>query len=534
MSKFNRRDARPAGGTSPVKTTQRATTALGGAGFERSDKSELFLLAVSNLVGEKTAHEDAYLRDDRFAKLVATVAVEDIDWLIDMGHWLRNEANMRSASTALAVHGAHARMEAGLHEKIGNLVDAVLQRPDEPGECAMAWQSLYGRTMPKGFKWGLGRAAQRLYNERAYLKWDGQAKAMRLADVLGLAHPAAADERQADLFQFMLDQRRHGDGQLTDRLTMLKANIELREEAQRDPKVLYDTERLRRAGFTWENTLSLGGELKLDKRRLWEAVIPLMPMKALVKNLRNFDEHGVSESAAKPVLDKLTDPEQVRSSRLFPFRFHTAYREAPSLRWGHALDQALTASLSNVPQLGGRTLILVDTSSSMKDKLSEESEVLRWDVATLFGVALGLRCASADVVSFSSTRKYYGDPRGAHTARFPLRRGESLLRAIDRWKSDGFFLGGGTDTALALRKEFQGHDRVVIVTDEQQGSSGVVSDEVPKSVPLYTWNLAGYKVAHGESGARNRHTFGGLADVSFRLIPVLEAGNGSGKWPWQI
>lgn len=43
------------------------------------------------------------------------------------------------------------------------------------------------------------------------------------------------------------------------------------------------------------------------------------------------------------------------------------HEQAPSLRWGHALDKALQASLGNLPALPGRTLILVDTSASMTD-----------------------------------------------------------------------------------------------------------------------------------------------------------------------
>jgi len=39
-------------------------------------------------------------------------------------------------------------------------------------------------------------------------------------------------------------------------------------------------------------------------------------------------------------------------------------------------------------------------------------------------------------------------------------------------------------------------------------------------------------VGHGKSGSKNRHTFGGLSDASFRLVPMLERGRDSG-WPWE-
>ena len=37
-----------------------------------------------------------------------------------------------------------------------------------------------------------------------------------------------------------------------------------------------------------------------------------------------------------------------------------------------------------------------------------------------------------------------------------------MLAAVRRWDEGGYFSGGGTDTAGALRMRFAGHDRVVI------------------------------------------------------------------------
>jgi hypothetical protein len=48
---------------------------------------------------------------------------------------------------------------------------------------------------------------------------------------------------------------------------------------------------------------------------------------------------------------------------------------------------------------------------------------------------------------------------------------------------------------------------------------------------VYTWNLAGYRFGHGPSGVGLRHTFGGLTDAGFGMIPLLEAGQ-AGHWPF--
>ncbi|TQN33214.1 hypothetical protein FHX37_3219 [Haloactinospora alba] len=87
---------------------------------------------------------------------------------------------------------------------------------------------------------------------------------------------------------------------------------------------------------------------------------------------------------------------------------------------------------------------------------------------------------------------------------------------------------------MMVREHYRGHDRVVLVTDEQAwaGRNGEEPTRaVPDHVPVYTWNLAGYRRGHGPTGG-NRHLFGGLSDAAFRMIPLLEAGE-RGHWPWE-
>ena len=80
MAKFNIFRARPAG-TSPVATAPAPSgrTYEGGDGYARDTKSELFLLAVSNM-GEDTFYESAGQRDNRFAQLVHAAALADPEW----------------------------------------------------------------------------------------------------------------------------------------------------------------------------------------------------------------------------------------------------------------------------------------------------------------------------------------------------------------------------------------------------------------------------------------------------------------------
>jgi hypothetical protein len=292
-------------------------------------------------------------------------------------------------------------------------------------------------------------------------------------------------------------------------------------------------ERLASAGMTWE---ALAGWLQgpMDAKA-WEAVIPSMRVFALLRNLRNFDEAGVSEKVAAQVAAKISDPAVVASSRLFPFRFWAAYKATSSLRWAHALEQALGHSLANVPSLDGRTLILVDRSPSMFPgygfSTPNNSDITLAEQAAVFGAALALRAQAPSLVEFGRSSKTMAVPRGG-----------SVLRLVEE-----FGQIDGTDIPSAVKQHFADHDRVVIVTDEQTragwlpsncgdpGYGGMmetrIDDLIPKTVPVYMWNMAGYRAGAMPSGAGNRHAFGGLTDQAFRMIPLLESGR-SATWPW--
>ncbi|QLY34276.1 TROVE domain-containing protein [Nocardia huaxiensis] len=522
--------------TSPVRSAQLPSgrTHQGAPGYERTPQSELFLLAVSNMVGENTFYESGAARDSRYAALIHEATLTDPEWTARFLRWLRTEANMRSAALVGAAEFTVARLVAEQPGMSRQVIDSVLQRADEPGELIAYWHANHGRALPKPVKRGIADAVGRLYNERALAKWDSAARSIRFGDVLELVHAAPSADKpwQGALFAHAIDRRHNREKAIPDGLSMLRAREALlsipvakRRNQFSNPERVRET--LRAAGMTWE---SVAGWLQgpMDSK-VWEALIPSMGYMATLRNLRNFDEAGVSDVVAVDVAARLADPAQVAASRQLPMRFLSAYRAAPSLRWGHALEQALNHSLASVPALPGRTLVLIDTSGSMESVFSKDGSLRFWDAAVVFGLALASRCADADVVSYSQGGRWYNQTYPDSLV-FPTRAGESVLRAVDRWKSDGYFIGGGTDTAGAVRRHFAGHDRVVILTDEQ-ATGHDVGRALPARVPLYTWNLAGYRHGHAPSGSRNRHAFGGLSDAAFAMIPLIEAGENA-DWPF--
>jgi hypothetical protein len=417
-----------------------------------------------------------------------------------------------------ALEGARAQLAAGIPGS-RSIVDAALQRADEPGEALAYWLGRHGRTLPKPVKRGIADAAVRLFHERSLLKYDAEGRPVRFGDVIDLTHPTARDERQGELFRHALDRRHKRDKPIPGSLRLLTARAELMALPVEQRREVTDPAVLDAAGMTWE-ALAGWRQTAMDAAA-WEAAIPAMGYLALLRNLRNFDQAGVGDAVAETVAARLADPGEVSRSRVLPMRFLSAYNAAPSLRWAYPLEKALQQALVNVPALGARTLVLIDTSGSMDSPFSRDGSLRCWDAATVFGLALAARAEQATVVSFSDSTKV-----------FPVRAGESVLAAVRRFKTDGYFFARGTDTARAVHDHYAGHDRVVILTDEQAHWHGGVdvAAAVPAHVPVYTWNLAGYRAGHAPATG-TRYTFGGLSDAAFSMIPLIEAGTRD-QWPF--
>lgn len=511
MTKFSGKRVHP-NVTSVIRTTPgRAYTSERMVGYSRDAKSELFLLAVANMVGEDTFYEKAADRDHRFRNLVVQNAQEDPEWTRRLIVFMRKEMNLRSAPIVAAAHYIAAEAPGGRQ-----LVAQVLARADEPAELLAFWMQEYGRSIPKPLKRGVADAIEGgLYNERTALRYDGQGRAWRMGDVIDLVHPKPDQPWQSALYRYLLDTR-HGRDGAGERAGLQLPVISLRNDLEAIPperrRQMMRPEVLTAAGASWE---WLSGWLQgpMDAQA-WEAIIPSMGYMALLRNLRNFEQAGISEEAHDWVAAKIADPEQVQRSKQFPFRFLSAYNSLTSERYSRALERALEASLQNVPRLSGRTLILIDLSGSMRSRMSGRSKAEWWQIATLFGMALGRRAEQADVYGYS-------DQFAAIDAHQPI------LRSLDQVRTwPGAWRGTSTAQTLAATLR-QDHDRVVIVTDEQAhpGIWPLVAQ------PVFTFNIGGYRVAQMEQGEKGRYAFGGLNDNAFKMLAIL-AEQRKGDWPF--
>ena len=540
------------------------TNAEGAPAHSRDPLTELYLLAVSYM-GTGAFYETELGRAERYRTLVAQCAVADPDWMARFLPWLRTTAGMRAASVEGGVEAAYAMTRAGVPGGRGVLASA-LHRADEPAEALAYARARYGRTLPRAVSNGLADACTRLYNEFSAGKWDSAEGHYRFGDLIRTLHPRPKDDAQAALFRYLSRTRTDSGMAIPYELKMVRAARAARMELLGRGKAAlegYDTEQLRRAlkaaGLTWEDLLSLAGETDIEARFMWELCLPYVGYQALVKNLRNLDHLGVSDELAAQAAARIADPEAAARGNMLPLAFWKAHKAVGTLRWGHALEQGLNHTLSNIAPLAGRTLVLADRSGSMFwDSLEELRKRLRdpartmprtqppaahtslADAAALFASAVAKRAQSADLWWFDNE---------AHRVGF--HRSDSVLTMMGRFGGER----GGTDIGGALAAAYQGHDRVIILTDEQDqyGARQVRSADwahqltlgqarydvlgrvvhepvVPARVPVYVWNLAGYPAGYLPHNG-NRFVFGGLSDASFGMVSQLEH-SGKAVWPF--
>jgi len=206
----------------------------------------------------------------------------------------------------------------------------------------------------------------------------------------------------------------------------------------------------------------------LDAPEVWEALLPSMPMGALVRNLNRMTAAGLlrpGSEAARHVAERLTDEGALRAARVHPFRMLVALRVYQSgrgilgdLSWDparevvDALDAGFYAAFGAVEATGRRHVLGLDVSVSMRASFLAGA----WKGRTPVRGPVSARVASAAmalVTIASEPGCFVGGftaGRGASGDGFtpldvsPRRRLDDVVRSV----SDLPF--GGTDAALPI------------------------------------------------------------------------------------
>lgn len=312
------------------------------------------------------------------------------------------------------------------------MLNMVIQRPDELAEFLAIYWKDKRQPLSKQVKLGLAKAFTK-FKEYELAKYNRD-HAIKLRDVLFLCHAKPKDKEQEALFKKIVD----------------------------DTLAVPDT---------WEVALSAGK----DKKETFERLIKENKLggMALIRNLRNMKEAKVDENIIFSGL------EAMKVDRILPYRFVTAARFAP--QWEDKLEVPMMKCLQGQEKLLGKTVLLVDVSGSMDDRMSGKSDATRVDCASGLAILLREICESVQIYTFSNS-----------LCLIPARHGFALRDAIQTSQPHS---GTNLGAAVAKLNSLEQYDRIIVITDEQSHDS--VGNPKGKG---YVINVASYQngVGYGQ------------------------------------
>lgn len=269
----------------------------------------------------------------------------------------------------------------------------------------------------------------------------------------------------------------------------------------------------------------------ISSKEEWTALGTQMPIFALLRNLATLQRHSViEEPEVRAHIEKtFGSPERVLKSKIFPFRFLDAMkllsgetpqrdyrgRYAPAARvpsWVlDSLRDAVEASVDNLPELPGKTAILLDISGSMSGRFLE--------IGSIFGVAL--------MKATKGSGRFMGFDTNTYDYQVSLR--DSTLTQAKNVRS-----GGGTDTALPIQRlttEKDFRDTIIMITDEQQNTGSPVYEalreyrnKVNPKARAFIVDVAPYQGSMVPPTDRLTHYIYGWSDQVLRYIGLAVNG----------
>jgi 60 kDa SS-A/Ro ribonucleoprotein len=331
----------------------------GGLAFSTDPAMELYLRAASTLFGEPKFYDPTAQGDwVAIPALVETVSKSDPEFPLQLARYCRNVLNLRSVSTALLVESCHSLQSRKFAR---SYAIEILRRADELTEAVAYWNARYGGALPRSLRGALADGFHR-FTEYDFAKYDRDSSAVKFRDVMNVAHPKPKGAKERALFK-----RIH--------------------------------ERTLKTPTTWETVISEKGSTKAA----WTEVLPDMGFMARIRNLRNLLQKKVDVS---DVVRMLNDADAVRKSRQFPYRLYSAYTAVEGVESAKAgkvldaLETAIALACENLPDLRGRTAIVVDLSGSMLHSVSKATTVKVYDIGALFGAMAHRICEDSVVIAF--------------------------------------------------------------------------------------------------------------------------------------
>ena len=404
MSKFNKQN------------TNKTVNKSGHIAYSMSDKNKLVTQVLCSFFGEEKYYGDT---TNDLIKTANAVLESDPKFVANLARYARKEMHLRSVSHALTALIAHNVKGKPYIKEV--VLGGVVERADDMTEILSCYLGMFGKPIPNGLKKALG-AAFGMFNEYQISKYNGGNKAVKFKDILGLTHTKPKDSEQAKLFKDIMN----------DTFPV----------AER-----------------WETQLSAHG----NNAESWEKLIAenKLGYMAALRNLRNIV--NANPKNIDKVFEMLADKKAVLKSKQLPFRFFSAYREMVGVASAGSkvfdtLETAIEHSIENLPKLKGKTVIAIDTSGSMGNRISAKSTVCCDDIAKLLAVMGAKICEDVIVYNFDTKiqKLHYTN------------RGGIISTAMNIYSC-----GGGTDITLPLQEMLCNKikaDRLIILSDNEINS----------------------------------------------------------------
>lgn len=271
-------------------------------------------------------------------------------------------------------------------------------------------------------------------------------QAPSIADVIKMVHPKAHDEARDAFFAWLIGKPAD-TGLLPD---AVQDYVRFKQAGQgKVPDVPFQMlTALELSAHDWATIALQGG---------WHMVR---------MNLQTFARHGVFEldGMADKIAEKLRDPDAIARARVMPHQIlmaHTMAKGQVPAVIREALEQAMEAALSNVPELGGSVALCVDVSGSMASPVTGYRR----------GATSAVRCVDAAALMTSALMR---TNRDCTVVPFNREARDLTLSPRDTVMTNAKLLarlcGGGTNCSAALEHLNTlklAPDLVVFVSDNQ-------------------------------------------------------------------
>lgn len=435
-----------------------STNLEGRPSFERSSEECYVQTLLSNTFG-RTFYVPQKGMIGQAVKLHNQMVQQDPEFVAKALAYARNKGYMRSQPVfGLAVMATFRGGTEADRAKRGALVesifDQVIRTPNDLFDFLSVCEGLGSQVAGRRMRRVIRNWLDTKMTEYWAIKYGSDGKdGWTLRRVIRRFHP-----RHRELYRYLRSKKDGFEVSLED-LPQVAAFEALKRAETAEDKVKYITE----GRLPHEVATSFAGK---DKD-VWNAIAPQLPVFALVRNLATLERQGVLDQNQELISAKLGDPEVIRKSKMFPFRFLRAAEMVRSAWAADALRGALELSYDNIPDIQGTTSVFCDISGSMQSVtgggrnsqvrgVGDGVQLVR--VAAIAGIALMKKTNLTGPMLLFDTR----------LEEFRVSKFDSILSQAQR-----IHARGGTDTSLPmmyLLQQGKKVDNIIMFTDQQENS----------------------------------------------------------------